>query len=84
MHFLWGVKCYPSIQILRLIGVEPITFGTETRHSIQLSYKRRNTIIRKEKIQDLTRSYTTNLKLFNITQPEISLNFGNELDDAIN
>ena len=28
--------------ILRLIGVEPITFGTEIQRSIHLSYKRKN------------------------------------------
>ena len=38
--------CYLTIKyslkviLLRLIGVEPITFGTEIRCSIQLSYKR--------------------------------------------
>jgi hypothetical protein len=50
----------------------------------QSSLEEIETIMRKEKIQDLTRSYTTNLKWFNITQPEISLNFEDDLDEAIN
>ena len=56
----------------------------DAKTNTQSSLEEIETIMRKEKIQDLTRSYTTNLKWFNITQPEISLNFGNELDDAIN
>ena len=34
-------------QGLRLIGVEPITFGTEIQRSIQLSYKRNNFFVEK-------------------------------------
>tara|TARA_R110000803_G_scaffold132583_1_gene199807 strand:- start:851 stop:2506 length:1656 start_codon:yes stop_codon:yes gene_type:complete len=58
--------------------------SNDAKTNTQSSLEEIETIMRKEKIQDLTRSYTTNLKWFNITQPEISLNFGNELDDAIN
>jgi hypothetical protein len=40
---------------LRLIGVEPTTFGTEIQRSIQLSYKRTLT---DNKINDTNANYT--------------------------
>ena len=58
--------------------------SNDANTNTQSSLEEIETIMRKEKIQDLTRSYTTNLKWFNITQPEISLNFEDDLDEAIN
>jgi hypothetical protein len=38
------VKSVKNYCLLRLIGVEPTTSGTEIQRSVQLSYKRKNKI----------------------------------------